>query len=57
MVVMYLYGQFSRELDVSNGDPQYKQSLLKLNVESADLKLGDSDLLSFGFDKVWAKLH
>ena len=36
-------------LDVSSGDHQCKQSLLKLNVDTADLKLGDSDLLSLGF--------
>ena len=36
-------------LDVSSGDPQYKQSLLILNVDTADLKLGDSNLLSLTF--------
>ena len=36
-------------MDVSSGDPQYKQSILILNVDIAELKLGDSDLLSLGF--------
>ena len=46
-------------LDVSS-DPQYKQSLLILNVDTvdtADLKLDDPDLLSLGFGLQWAKLH